>query len=88
MEIEKVEEAEKETYGEKNLGKVKLGPYQDVNQLKKETREHFMSFYLRPFSLFNVNSGSEEIDREHLIALPCWELPGQRKKRKGADKNQ
>jgi len=45
-----------------------------------------MSLYLRPFSLTTVNSGSEDIENEHLIEIKCWEYPGLRKRRKGAAK--
>ena len=45
-----------------------------------------MSLYLGPFSLTTVNSGSEDIENEHLIEIKCWEYPGLRKRRKGASK--
>ena len=35
--------------------------------MKNEIKEKLMSFFLRPFSLYNVNSGSEDIEGEHLI---------------------
>ena len=45
-----------------------------------------MAVFLRPFSIYNVNAGSDEIAGEHMLANPCWELPGLRSKRKGASK--
>lgn len=54
--------------------------------MKAEIKEKMMSFFLRPFSIYNVNSGSEDIEGEHLIDNQCWEYPGYRSKRKGASK--
>lgn len=52
MEIEDLKSDEKN-------GPKKLGAYQDTNELDKLYLEYFKKFFLRPFAIYNVNTGTE-----------------------------